>query len=147
MVMRNLKRASMKKFKRLKKWAREKVSFNMWRANHPVQDRTRTEWKLNKKVKFKERSEKKRVGVLKDKIDTRLRRKVKAQTVEIKHKVADSLKLTAAGRYNAEIARVIKLKAGKTQDARVDRIKARDAKVSDKLQTQYHEENKRLAII
>jgi hypothetical protein len=147
MVVRSLKREEMKKFARLKKWSREKVDFNLWRANHPVQDNSRTEWKLTKKVKFKERAEKTKVDRIKETIAAQLRRKVKAQTVEVKHKVADSLKQTAAGRYAAEISRIIKLKAGKAKNARVHRIRVQNEKVSEKLQNRGNQEEKRLAMI
>merc|ERR1712070_242658 len=103
--------------------------------------------KLTKKVKFKERAEKTKVDRIKETIAAQLRRKVKAQTVEVKHKVADSLKQTAAGRYAAEISRIIKLKAGKAKNARVHRIRVQNERVSEKLQNRGNQEEKRLAMI
>jgi len=74
--------------KRLKKWAKQKVDFNMWRAkNTGPENKKFLRWKLTKKVRIRERMEKTHMEAIRQKLEHSLEAKVNRQFVNVKNEV------------------------------------------------------------
>jgi hypothetical protein len=74
---------------RLKKWSREKVDFNMWRAKHTHHDYNAfLKWKLSQKVKSEASEQQKREARAMTKVDNKLQALVRHEMTGVKQQVA-----------------------------------------------------------